>query len=155
MVLMDMQELLNIVLSMELMWQQKQEQQTLQKIDGYVDLQIIMLVQHGMDLMILKELTFLEQPAGLLFSGIMSEIHKGLENSTFKVPDKIVHATICRTSGRIATNKCSSTYDEIFVDGHLPEECDAHQNQYTICRESGRLANEFCPSKREDQLIML
>lgn len=86
-------------------------------------------------------------PAGLLFSGIMSEIHKGLENSTFKVPDKIVHATICRTSGRIATNKCSSTYDEIFVDGHLPEECDAHQNQYTICRESGRLANEFCPSK--------
>ena len=86
-------------------------------------------------------------PAGLLFSGIMSEIHKGLENSTFKVPDKIVHATICRTSGRIATNKCSSTYDEIFVDGHLPEECDAHQNQYTICSESGRLANEFCPSK--------
>ena len=86
-------------------------------------------------------------PAGLLFSGIMSGIHKGLANSTFEVPDKIVHATICRTSGMVATNKCSNTYDEIFVEGHLPEECDAHKSQYTVCTESGKLATEYCPSK--------
>lgn len=86
-------------------------------------------------------------PAGQLFSGIMSEIHKGLADSTFEVPDKIVHATICRTSGRLATNKCSNTYDEIFVEGHLPEDCDAHKSQYTICKESGKLANEYCPSQ--------
>ena len=86
-------------------------------------------------------------PAGQLFSGIMSQIHKGLENSTFKEPENIVHATVCRTSGLLATDKCSNTYSEIFVKDHLPETCDAHKNQYTVCKESGKLANEFCPSR--------
>lgn len=87
-------------------------------------------------------------PAGQLFSGIMSQIHKGLENSSFNEPENIVHATVCRTSGLLATDKCSNTYSEIFVKDHLPETCDAHKSQYTICTESGKLANEFCPSKQ-------
>lgn len=86
-------------------------------------------------------------PAGQLFSGIMSQIHKGLENSSFNEPENIVHATVCRTSGLLATDKCSNTYSEIFAKDHLPETCDAHKSQYTICTESGKLANEFCPSK--------
>ena len=86
-------------------------------------------------------------PAGLLFSGIMSEIHKGLEDSTFEVPEKIVHEKVCRTSGLLATSKCSNTYDEIFIEGHLPEDCDAHKSQYTICTESGKLATKYCPSQ--------
>ena len=86
-------------------------------------------------------------PAGLLFSGIMSEIHKGLDNSTFEVPEKIVHEKVCRTSGLLATSKCSNTYDEIFIEGHLPEDCDAHKSQYTICTESGKLATKYCPSQ--------
>lgn len=86
-------------------------------------------------------------PAGQLFDGVMTEIHKGLEDSTFKEPENIVHATVCRTSGLLATDKCSNTYSEIFVKDHLPETCDAHQSQYTVCTESGKLANEFCPSK--------
>lgn len=86
-------------------------------------------------------------PAGQLFDGVMTEIHKGLEDSTFEEPENIVHATVCRTSGLLATDKCSNTYSEIFVKDHLPETCDAHQSQYTICKESGKLANEFCPSK--------
>lgn len=86
-------------------------------------------------------------PAGQLFDGIMTEIHKGLENSTFEEPENIVHATVCRTSGLLATDKCSNTYSEIFVKDHMPETCDAHKSQYTICKESGKLANEFCTSK--------
>ena len=86
-------------------------------------------------------------PAGQLFDGVMTEVHKGLEDSTFKEPENIVHATVCRTSGMLATDKCSNTYSEIFVKGHLPESCDAHQSQYTVCSESGKLANEYCPSK--------
>ena len=85
-------------------------------------------------------------PAGQLFDGVMTEIHKGLEDSTFKEPENIVHATVCRTSGLLATDKCSNTYSEIFVKDHLPDTCDAHQSQYTVCKESGKLANEFCPS---------
>ena len=86
-------------------------------------------------------------PAGQLFSGIMSTIHKGLENSTFKEPEKLVHEKVCRTSGLLATDKCYNTYDEIFSEDHLPEECDAHKSQYTICTESGKLATKYCPSK--------
>lgn len=88
-------------------------------------------------------------PAGQLFSGIMSEIHKGLENSTFEEPEKIVHKRVCRTSGLLATSKCSNTYDEIFIEGHLPDDCEAHKSQYTICTESGKLATEYCTSKTQ------
>ena len=89
-------------------------------------------------------------PAGQLFSGIMKEIHKGKEDSLFAEPENIVHAKVCRTSGLLATNKCSNTYSEIFVKDHLPDTCDAHQSQYTICTESGKLANEFCPASTKE-----
>ena len=84
-------------------------------------------------------------PAGQLFDGIMTEIHKGLESSKFEKTSNIVTATVCRTSGRLATDKCTNTYSEIFIKDKLPETCDAHQNQYTICKDSGKLPNEFCP----------
>lgn len=89
-------------------------------------------------------------PAGQLFSGIMKEIHKGKEDSLFAEPENIVHAKVCRTSGLLATNKCTNTYSEVFVKDHLPETCDAHQSQYTICTESGKLANEFCPASTKE-----
>ena len=89
-------------------------------------------------------------PAGQLFSGIMKEIHKGKEDSLFAEPENIVHAKVCRTSGLLATNKCTNTYSEVFVKDHLPETCDAHQSQYTICTESGKLANEFCPTSTKE-----
>ena len=84
-------------------------------------------------------------PAGQLFDNIMTEIHKGKESSTFKEPNGIVHATVCRTSGRLASDKCTDKYTEIFIEGKLPETCDAHQSQFTICTSSGKLANEYCP----------
>lgn len=85
-------------------------------------------------------------PAGQLFDNIMTEIHKEKEPSTFEEPEKIVHATVCKVSGKLATDRCSNKYSEIFIDGKLPETCDAHKNQYTVCKETGKLANEFCPS---------
>lgn len=86
-------------------------------------------------------------PAGKLWSGIMSEIHKGLENSKFEPTANIVTATVCAESGLLASDKCSDTYSEKFIKGKLPETCDAHNSgSYTICMESGQLANEYCPS---------
>ena len=40
-----------------------------------------------------------KQSSGLIFANIMKEIHNGLEKSTFKQPDGIVSARVCRTSG--------------------------------------------------------
>ena len=87
--------------------------------------------------------------SGLIFSTIMKEFHKDLEPSTFKEPENIVHAKVCKTSGLLATEKCSNTYYEMFIKGHLPNTCDAHTNQYTICIDSGKLANEFCPADKK------
>lgn len=89
---------------------------------------------------------YARNPAGTLFDNVMSVIHEGLPDSKFEKTANIVTATICKRSGRLATDQCTDTYTEIFIKGHLPETCDAHQGEYTICTESGLLANEFCPA---------
>lgn len=89
-------------------------------------------------------------PAGRLWSGVMSEIHKGLAGSRFEPTSNIVTATVCADSGLLASNRCTNKYSEIFIKGSLPETCDAHKGQYTICTESGKLANEFCPEDKKE-----
>ena len=92
-----------------------------------------------------EDVDFSGNPAGKIFAAVMKEIHKGKENSSFARPEGVVSATICRTSGRLATDRCSETYSEIFIKEKLPATCDSHQGLYTVCTESGLLANEFCP----------
>lgn len=87
-------------------------------------------------------------PAGKIFAGVMKEIHKGLESSKFERTSNIISATVCKSSGRLATDKCTDTYSEIFIKGHLPETCDAHDVQFTVCSESGKLPNEYCPADK-------
>ena len=93
-----------------------------------------------------EDVDFSGNPAGLIFDGVMTEIHKGLEGSTFEKTANIVTARVCTTSGRLATDKCTNTYSEIFIKGNLPETCDAHDVQFAVCSESGLLPNEYCPS---------
>ena len=87
-------------------------------------------------------------PAGRIWDGVMEEIHKGLAESKFERTANIVTARVCRASGRLATTKCTNTYSEEFIKGHLPETCDAHDKQFTVCTESGKLPNEFCPADK-------
>ena len=86
-------------------------------------------------------------PAGRIFEGAMKTIHKELPSSKFEKTANIITATVCRTSGRLATEKCTDTYSEIFIKGHLPETCDAHDVQFTVCSASGKLPNEYCPAE--------
>lgn len=87
-------------------------------------------------------------PAGNIWDGVMTEIHKGLPDSTFEKTANIVTARVCRASGRLATNKCTNTYSEEFIKEKLPETCDAHDKQFAVCAESGKLPNEFCPGDK-------
>ena len=103
---------------------------------------------YGFD--IYEDVDFSGNPAGKLWAGVMSEIHKGLESSTFTKPENVISAKVCKTSGRLATERCSSTYSEIFIKDKLPESCDAHKGQYTICKDSGKLVNEFCPADKKE-----
>lgn len=93
-----------------------------------------------------EEVTGATNVAGKIWSAVMSKVHKGKEGSRFVEPSGIVSATICRVSGKQATDKCSDKYTEIFVEGTVPDYCDGHSNSAKICSDTGLLANEYCPN---------
>lgn len=95
-----------------------------------------------------EDVDYSGNPAGKIWDAVMTEIHKGLGESKFEKTANIVSARVCKASGRLATDKCSDTYSEVFIKGNLPATCDAHDKQYTICSESGKLPNEFCPANK-------
>ena len=91
-------------------------------------------------------------PAGYIWDGVMETIHEGLDKKTFSQtrPSNVTTATICKASGKIATDICKAdprdnqVYTEYFVKGTVPKEkCSCHV-QVNICKETGLLANEFC-----------
>lgn len=83
-----------------------------------------------------------------LWANVMKSVHKDLDNARFEKPDNVVTAKVCRQSGKAATSKCSSTYTEYFVQGTVPEACNAH-SAVEICEETGKLANQYCPVVEE------
>lgn len=86
-------------------------------------------------------------PALLIWSAVMSDIHKDLPRATFNRPSGIVEATVCRTTGCLATTGCANTYKEIFTQDNMPGRCEGHGSQ-ELCAESGLLATEYCPTKK-------
>ena len=86
-------------------------------------------------------------PAGLIWSRIMQDIHTALPNANFNKPTGLVEKTICRTTGCIATSSCTNTYTETFTPDNLPGNCEGHGVQ-KICTESGKLATQYCPSTK-------
>ena len=89
-----------------------------------------------------------DNPAMVIWSAIMDDIHEDLEGKRFERPDNIVTAKICTDSGKRATKECTHTYTEVFVQGTVPDECDGHKT-VEICKETGKLATEFCPETEE------
>ena len=84
--------------------------------------------------------------AAIIWSSVMQDVHEDLESASFERPDNIVTAKICKQSGKLATDKCSSTYTEVFVSGTVPGPCEGHV-QLEICKDSGKIATEYCPNK--------
>lgn len=83
-------------------------------------------------------------PAGRIWAAVMTDIHKGLEGKIFQMPEDVVTVSICRDSGKKATDKCINVYSEVFSKGGVPAECDGHELMM-ICTETGLLASEGCP----------
>jgi len=91
---------------------------------------------------------FLSSPATTIWGNVMKEVHKGLDNASFKRPSGIVSATICKETGKVATEKCENTYTEVFASGTVPNKCNGHE-AIKICTASKVLANEYCPEVEE------
>ena len=67
-----------------------------------------------------------QNPAGLMWSAVMTKIHSGLESAVFEVPEWVGTYKICKSSGMLATSRCWSTYDEVLDETHLPDYCTKH-----------------------------
>lgn len=67
-----------------------------------------------------------KNPAGLIWSNIMKEIHANLPTKKFEMSKGIVTATICRDSGKVANSSCPNTFTEYFLKGTIPENCTQH-----------------------------
>lgn len=88
--------------------------------------------------------TATSNPAGTIWDNVMTDIHKGLPSATFTRPEGIVEATVCKATGCLAVEGCTTTYKEIFTSDNMPSKCEGHSSQ-KICKESKLLANEYCP----------
>lgn len=84
-------------------------------------------------------------PAGQIYRDVMKLLHEDKKNSKFEKPDGVVTVKVCRSTGLKATSKCSSTYNEIFVKGKEPEDCEEGSKGVKICTETNLLANKYCP----------
>ena len=100
-------------------------------------------------------------PSSQIWASVMKQAHKGLQGKTFAQtrPDNGVTATVCKSSGLLATEECKNdprgnqVYTEYFVKGTTPKKsCECHV-KVEICKETGLLANEFCPEKEEKVFI--
>ena len=68
-------------------------------------------------------------PAGLIWSSVMDDIHEGLEGKRFEKPKKVVTCTVCSKTGKKATKYCGDTYEEYYIKGTEPTECTYHSSK--------------------------
>ncbi|MBR3697121.1 MAG: penicillin-binding protein [Clostridia bacterium] len=85
-------------------------------------------------------------PAGKIWAAVMKDIHEDLDNAIFEKPEGVVTANICTATGKVATEGCTSTYQEVFIEGSLPGICDGHTS-LPICMETGLISVEGCPTE--------
>ena len=86
-------------------------------------------------------------PAGQIWDNVMTAIHEELENKTFEEPEGIIRKTVCRVSGKLATEACgANVYAEVFTEDLVPTSaCEGH-GQIRICNDSKQMATSQCPN---------
>ncbi len=68
-----------------------------------------------------------KNPAGILWSNVMKQVHKKLENSDFKTTKGVVSQKICKKSLKVANSGCKDVFTECFIKGTVPEGCTTHK----------------------------
>lgn len=96
------------------------------------------------------EVHYSGNPAGKIWAAVMQDIHKDLPNASFEEPEGIIKRTVCKTSGKLATEACGgNVYEELFTESLLPtESCEGHV-RVRVCVETGLVANDTCPQVEE------
>ena len=69
-----------------------------------------------------------KNPAGLIWSDVMKDIHSKLPNKKFEKTDGVITSKICRDSGKAANASCPNTYTEYFLKDTVPQLCTQHSS---------------------------
>lgn len=67
-----------------------------------------------------------KNPAGLIWSSVMKNIHSNLPGKRFEKTDGVVTSVICKDSGKVANSSCPHTFTEYFLKGTVPDLCTQH-----------------------------
>ena len=91
-----------------------------------------------------------------MWKKVMSRLHENLEYKSFDIPNGIVTATVCRSSGLLpVAGLCDEDLrTEYFAEGTVPHEsCNVHYAG-NVCASSGLPADVNCPFKMQGVLTL-
>ena len=74
---------------------------------------------------------------------------------TFEQPSGVVKATVCFPSGKLPTEYCGKTVDDLFVADSLPKEKDDWWRPIKIDTRNGLLATEMTPPQFVEERVFL
>lgn len=96
-----------------------------------------------------------------MWGDIMEELHQNLPVKNFDKPAGLVSVSVCKDSGKIATELCaqdqrgSRVVNDIFLEGKVPTEyCDVHVKA-KVDTLNNRLANQYCPLELVKELVFI
>ncbi len=83
--------------------------------------------------------------AGPVFHRVMAAAMEGRDTRWFDSPEGVMRSAVCTLSGKLPTEACRGTIDELFLEGNLPRErCDYHR-LVTVDARNGMLADGSIP----------
>ncbi len=93
--------------------------------------------------------------AGPIWHEFMRRVLLGQPELEFPVPQGLVRAEVCVTSGLLPTEYCPRTRWEWFIEGTVPQEHDTFYQPFTLDKRSGLLADETTPPEDREQRVYL
>lgn len=93
--------------------------------------------------------------AGPIWHEFMRRVLIGQPELEFPVPQGLIRAEVCATSGLLPTDYCPRTRWEWFVDGTVPTDEDTFYQPFTIDTRTGLLADESTPAEDREERVYL
>ncbi|MBN1565845.1 MAG: PBP1A family penicillin-binding protein [Anaerolineae bacterium] len=94
--------------------------------------------------------------AGPIWHDFMRRVLVGQPELEFAVPEGLVRAEVCATSGLLPTEYCPKTRWEWFIEGTVPEDEDMLYQPFTIDTRTGLLADDTTlPDYQEERVYLI